>query len=216
MKNKSNRWLRLIIDCLIELKKHNVNVVFSKHPVYIKDEDIYTFGYWDDTNPKKPLLACQVTNDESEWVPIFAHEYCHFLQWREKCVEWKNANSISDKHMYKITHNKPIKKRYLEKQLNNLRDLELDCEKRTVRLFKKYKVPVKLKKYIAEANSYVHFYNYIKDYRKWYPKNNKPYKNELLAKACSGNFYSSYEKIPKKLKMAYERVYPVKEKSKLK
>lgn len=213
MRRKINRWLQLVADCLVDLSRNNVKTVFSHTMPYLKDENIYTRGYWDDTDVKNPTLACIITNNEEEWVSIFAHEYCHFCQWREEIPIWKESRSIKADTSNKILSNKPISLKELNYTLNVMRDIELDCEKRTVKLFKEYKVPINIKSYIKKANAYILFYNHIKTYRQWYPKNSSPYQTEQLLQLCSSRFYKSYDTIPPKLLNMFESLYPSKKKN---
>lgn len=215
MRPKINRWLQLVADCLVNLSKNNVKVIFTHTPAYIEEEKIYSAGYWDDSNNKQPVLACQVTSKEQDWVPIFAHEYCHFQQWVDQCDSWKAARHVKGDVMESILHNKPVSEKILNSSLDAVRDLELDCEKRTVQLFKYYKVPINVREYIKRANCYIHFYNHIKDYRKWYEQDNKPYQNSKLLLMSSSKFYKNYDDIPSKLKSVFKEIYPITKKSKL-
>ena len=211
MAKTKDKWMKMFLECLCDLATHDVDVFLSKRKyVTIKDENIKVKGFWNDTDSKDLKLACSVKGSYKKWMPIFIHEYCHFLQWKEKSRLWKQNRGLSASVMDKILHNEPISSDKINLYLNRSRDLELDCEKRTVAIFKKYKVPLNIKYYIQCANSYIHFYNHIKTYRSWYPLNNKPYSNKKLIEACSTRFYKSYKRIPPKLAMLFEKYYPSK------
>ena len=113
----------------------------------------------------------------------------------------------------KIFHNKPVTKEALERNLNICKNLELDCEKRTVALLKKYKIDIDIGEYIRNANVYIHFYNYMKQYRQWYTPNNVPYKIPALLNAASPTFYKNYDEIPEKLLKEYQKYFPPKKKN---
>jgi hypothetical protein len=214
MTTSNDNWLHFITDCITELCKYDVKIELSNSDnVYIQEENIRVNGYWDDSNENHLVFACAIGKPIKKWGPIFAHEYCHFLQWKDKDQLWYDYQSISVDENYKIYHNLPIEKDRLEFCLNTYRDVELDCEKRTVKLLKKYKVPVDITEYIRGANAYVHFYNYIKRYRKWYPPKKMPYACRALHRLASPTFEENYDEIPKHMVKAYERYYPVKRKS---
>jgi hypothetical protein len=204
-------------DCITDLSEHNVKIkLLRSKSVLIKEENIKVNGYWDDSAKEGPTLVCAVRKPLDKWVPIFIHEYCHFLQWKEKTPLWKENQDITAHDMELIIHNKPIDEETLTHSLNVARELELDCEKRVVKLLKKYKIPVSVEAYIQKANVYVHFYNYIKQFRQWYKTDNIPYNNKRIISAASTEFYSSYDEIPEKLFKAYRKHYPVHHKSNLK
>ncbi len=209
MTNRSNNWLKLIGYCLSELSKYDVKVIFTQQP-YIKmeSEGISVRGYWDDSNKQNVKLYCTISDNETDWVPIFAHEFNHFIQWKKKLKVWRNANNVYETDMYNIMHNKHISSRRLIRCLNTTRDLELDCEKRTVKLLCKYKVPINIKEYIRTANIYIHFYNYAKIYRSWFPNNNPPYDNYKIRRSTSTSFYPTYNSIPESLEKMFLKYYP--------
>jgi hypothetical protein len=208
MRRKTNKWLQLVADCLVHLSRNNVKIVFSHDMVYLPDENIYTRGYWDDDDIKNPTLACTITENEQDWVPIFAHEYCHFCQWIDESDIWVQNKKINVQDINKILNNEPISEKNLNNYLNALRDIELDCEKRTVKLFKEYKIPIDIREYIKRANAYVWFYNHIKTYRRWYPKNDSPYLNKKIIDVCSSRFHKCYDVIPEPLATIFEQAYP--------
>lgn len=209
MRLKVNRWLQLVGDCLVVLSKNNVRVTFTHHRIKVKEDNTHCTGYWDDSDPNDLQLKCMITNDDSEWVSTFAHEYCHFLQWKDKPKIWHDYNSkLNGDDLYKIYNNKPISRHKLETALNIVRELELDCEKRTVWLLQQYKIPIDIRSYIRKANAYILFHNHAKVYRKWYPLENSPYMNSKILQACSSRFYDNYEITPRKLAEAFLEQYP--------
>ncbi len=214
MSNINNTWYRLISDCIIELCKYDVKIIFSNHNhIITPNEGARVNGYWNDADEKHLTLACAIGKPIEIWGPIFAHEFCHFLQWKDKEKIWHDYASMSEKELFDIFHNKPISKERLEFCLNVSRDIELDCEKRTVKLFKKYKIPVDISDYIKGANVYIHFYNHIKQYRHWYPPKKMPYANQHIKEKASSVFYKDYTVIPPELEKLFNTHYPVKRKS---
>lgn len=212
----NDRWIRLVTDCITELCEYNVKIILSpEDTVFIDAENIKVGGYWDDTDENALIFACATGKPLEKWGPIFAHEFCHFLQWIAKEQIWHDFRTISVDDIYNIYNNKPITEERLLFCLNVCRDIELDCERRTVDLLKKYKIPIKISDYIRGANAYIHFYNHIKQYRRWYPPKKMPYARKGLLKASSPKFLKSYDSIPAKMAAAYKKYYPIKRKSNL-
>lgn len=211
-------YIKFLTDCLINLESNNVKVLLTKEPkVYVDFDKTYTKGFWDDaSDPKNPTLSCSVYGPEEDWISIFAHEYCHFLQWIDKPKVWYAYSRLNSDVLSDCINNKPIKHSKLEYYLNTTRDIELDCEKRTVKLLSEYKLPLDLKKYIKGANIYIFYHNYLKISRKWHGKEQiPPHENKHLLNIVDSKFYSNYNYIPNDLLVAFINYYPPVKKSNL-
>lgn len=206
---------KFIIDAIIDLQNSNATINFVKKKLlYIEDEGIKSSGYFQISN-KKPFLACAIGSDITEWLPVFVHEYCHFLQWKKGLKVWTQSEYITLDQIVKIQSNKSIKLDEMVRILGDLRNLELDCEKRTVEIIRKYRLPIDIKTYIKKANAYVFFYTHIQQYRQWASGPKSAYNNQEILENISSRFYSNYEVIPKKLKGLYDKYYPPVKKNKL-
>jgi len=205
-----NPYIQLITNCVTELSKCNIKILFTNKQYVLCDDGTSSLGYWDDQSSSGPVLACSTSRGPDIWVPIFAHEFCHFCQWRERSDIWHNAQRVKNEDLELILHNKPITKHKLEFCLNTLRDLEADCEKRTVKLLCKYKIPISISDYIKQANSYIYFYNQIKVHRAWYKKNEMPYVDTKIVKLCPDKFKRSYNITPPVIAAQLEKQYPSK------
>jgi hypothetical protein len=91
----------------------------------------------------------------------------------------------------------------IDKHISNCRDLELDNEKRSVSVIKKFKLNVDIDHYIKKANAYVQFYNYMKYSRRWCTPERSPYTNENIVLAMPSKFNMDYTKITEKIKQLF-------------
>jgi hypothetical protein len=91
----------------------------------------------------------------------------------------------------------------IKKHLAVSRDLELDNEKRAVKIIKKFGLDVDIEKYIKKANCYIHFYNRMLATRRWCKPDNSPYDNKRLIKMMPSNFRMNYQKLPKKIEQVF-------------
>lgn len=152
-------------------------------------------GYFDES---VPTLVCSMGRKDS--IEILVHEYCHLTQWKEQIPLWKKVGAsmtaIDDWLSGENVKN-------IEKHLANSRDLELDNEKRSVKLIKEFDLPINIDNYIRKANSYVHFYNYMLISRRWCSTNNSPYSNKRLIEAMSPKFNMNYKKLPKRIEKIF-------------
>lgn len=212
IRKEEQNWFKLFVDCLIELQKYKVNINLTKDKfIFLPEENnIHVKGYWNDSNSSQLTFGCAMGKTEpSAWMMTFAHEFCHFIQWREKTQEWINFNELDGNIASKIYTDEKLNQKQIDYYLNTMRDIEIDCEKRTVRLLDQYKIPYNKKEYIRSANVYIHFYNHIKVYRKWYSTKNVPYMMDSLKQVTSTRFYRNYDEIPDMLKKQFHIFFPV-------
>jgi hypothetical protein len=178
-----------------ECKKYGVKLLL-KHRERIKvGEKMWGSGYFDESGPTL-AVAC----GRPDWLSILVHEYCHLTQWVDQIKEWKKANTYdSCWYMEKWLVGESVKNPYFH--INNMRDIELDNEKRAVKLIKQHELDsiINLEKYIQGANAYVGYYNYMKTTRKWISSENSPYENKKLLKSMPTSFRMNHKKLSKKM-----------------
>jgi hypothetical protein len=80
----------------------------------------------------------------------------------------------------------------------------LDNEKRTVKLIKKWKLPIDLNDYIKKANAYIQFYNWMRYSKRWSSPGNAPYSNKAIYEAMPPNFRMNYKKMSDKYFKLYK------------
>jgi hypothetical protein len=160
MKNSILKFLELVQeDCL----KHGVEIVFHPNAEIKLSKNIDVSGYWND----EELKLCVAVYCE-QWLTVLAHEYGHFCQWKEnKFSDKATSQAYSDFDDW-IDKKKELSKNRLEKTCELIQACELDCEKRALKLIKKYKLYKNHKLYIQKANSYVLGYEAAKIKRKWF------------------------------------------------
>ena len=93
----------------------------------------------------------------------------------------------------------------IKKHLAVSRDLELDNERRTVKLINKWKLSIDVKDYVKKANSYVHFYNWMYYSRKWSSPGNSPYTNSDIQAVMSTRFNMKYDELTPRVYNAFAK-----------
>jgi hypothetical protein len=123
-------------------------------------------------------------NELSFWLGILVHESCHMDQHLEGSKLWVEldpylgaVDSWINDPAYKI--------RGKDLAFSKVVELELDCERRSLRKIKKYGLPIDTGKYIQGANSYLFAYGIAKKRRVWFQT---PYKKPHIC-----------DKMPKRL-----------------
>ena len=143
-----------------------------------------------------------VAGKSKDWLGVLAHEYAHLTQWQDKSTNIWNTGSTGVTHLDDWLGGKKI--RSIKKAIEQSRDLELDNEKRTVKLIKKWKLPIDLNDYIKKANAYLQFYNYMRISRRWSKPNNSPYSNKAIYEVMPPNFRMNYNKMAEKYLKLYK------------
>ena len=163
---------------------------------YVKISDsIKASGYFDES---VPTLVCSMKRKDS--IEILAHEYGHLTQWVDNIPLWKTVEySMPKLDAWLGGEEVPN----IEEHIANCRDLELDNEKRTINIIKKFKLPINLGNYRKKANSYVMFYNYMLISRRWCTPENSPYGNKRIISAMPNKFNMNYNKLPKRLEKIF-------------
>ena len=179
-----------------ECKKAKIKVELRNVRYLMLGQGMKCSGYFDEANRK---LVVAMNNPVS--VQVLVHEFGHFTQWRERTQIWKDAEWAM-MHIEEWLGGKT--KRNIEKWISLSRDLELDNEKRSVKLIKDFKLPINTKKYTRSANAYVLFYNWMLTSRKWCKPGNTPYSNKTVLKACSSKFNMRYDDLSAKVRKAFE------------
>ena len=137
---------------------------------------------------KLVLTSCVARPD---WLYILVHESCHVDQYLYAHDKMWLAKGNSYDQLDMWLHHK--KDRYIKQHLDNVRDLELDCEKRAAKKIKKYNLPIDVKEYVQRANAYIYFFTYLYHSRKWPSAKKSPYAQPAIWQKMPTHFKKSYE-----------------------
>lgn len=138
---------------------------------------------------------------------ILIHEYCHYLQWKEDRKYFlKLINNCAI--VFDWIDGKFFKKDIIDYAIMGVIELELDCERRSLEQIKKYKLDVDVEDYCKAANSYLLFYNIVRETRKWY--GDTPYTTSLNksmpSKLMDLEFYLDKDNITEKQHKQYLKI----------
>ena len=153
-------------------------------------------GYLDEES-KQLVVAMNAT----ESIGILVHEYCHMTQWLDGVKVWTDG-CIGLEKVEEWLSGKSV--RGIKSALAKSRDLELDNEKRSVVLIKKWGLDIDVDDYIRKANAYIMFYNYMYHSRKWSKPGNAPYSNSNITSKMSNKFNMRYNNMSERLIKLYK------------
>jgi hypothetical protein len=159
--------LKFFNDALVDMINSRVRVRFENTPYasyYHGKHAIQCEGWFDENVPE---FVCAMNKPTEQWLLTFGHEYAHFLQWREKDpVSIDSSPEVE--HLDRHLAGKKVSHKNLLKALKLIQLCELDCEKRMVALFKKYRIKLNYSRVIARSNAYVYFYGAVITFGSWY------------------------------------------------
>jgi hypothetical protein len=194
---KKRKFKKFLAFIKVECETHGVTLDFVDSD-YVESEDGIKYGGYFDAENK--VLVCTINHKESETLLI--HEYAHMTQWLDKIPLWTLATDsleVLDDWL------NGVDVLNIESHIKNIRDLELDNEKRTVELMIKWELGVNIDSYIKKSNAYIMFYNYLLISREWPQPENSPHSNKKIIKKMSNKFDMDYENMSPKLLKLFKR-----------
>ena len=183
-----------------------VDIFISKRKNLTLNEEIKCAGYFCLVKKDKeyePLLAVATGRGIKHWLPIFVHESCHMEQWMENHEFWKKSEKLDVIDEWVV--GKEFHWRTINASIKNSINLEVDCEKRTVKKIIEWNLPIKIEEYIQCSNAYIMFYNYLKKTRKWSDPDKSPYRNKRIFKHMPQKWMKNYHRLPKKIEELFDK-----------
>lgn len=161
-----------------------------------------TCSGWFDCDSKELVVAMR----HPDALGILVHEYAHITQWLDyldgKFPLWKTAStSIGKYNAWLDGESTPN----ISMHVARGRDLELDNERRSVRIIREWGLDsiIDVDDYIRKANSYIHFYNWMRKYRRWSSSNKAPYTTPSIIAHMSNKFNMKYDKLSPKIERLF-------------
>lgn len=201
--NIKSKEVKKFVDMVkLECFAHNVELKLNPVKYLRVTPNIRCAGYFTADSCKTFKRELSVAMNSSDWLHILVHEYAHLTQWAENIPLWKEADP-SVVALDEWLGGK--RKAHINYHIDIVKYLELDNEIRSAKLIKKWKLPIDVSDYIRRANSYIQYYNWIKESRKWLSGDNAPYANNRIVAAMSDKFNMKYDEMsPKIRKIFYE------------
>lgn len=181
-----------------ECKSHGVKLDLRKRSGYLRlNGNIKCSGYFDSENRQLVVAA-----KWEDWIDILVHEYAHLTQFVDQCVAWVEGANTTDE-IDRWLSGEEIES--IERHIVACRNLELDNEKRSVEIIKKFDLPIDVERYTKRANGYVYFYTWMLRTRRWSKPGNGPYSNETVIDAMPNEFQDDYENLPDYVVRVFEK-----------
>ncbi len=122
-----------------------------------------------------------IAGKSTKFMEVFVHEFAHFTQAVDKIPLWVEGSDVTRfwDWLAKEGSNDGIK---LWDDLIDVILVERDCELRSLKLIKKFDIPICVKDYTKSANLYLYYYHFCFLKRKWMNNYTEVYGSELISK----------------------------------
>ena len=163
-------------------------------------------GWFDGTIPK---LAYAKGHDN--WFPVALHEYNHMCQWQEKDpVFFSDTQAKADEYFWDwLNGTIMMVPRRAKMYCMSYIQLELNCERRSLKMITELGLPLDTERYAQTANAYVMFYHLVLKHRKWYEIEEEPYHYEEIVSAMPKDLHTlNYEEISDEMVTLFETHMP--------
>lgn len=148
--------------CIKDMISSGVTIEITRR----KNMSSHAHSYFTESNGVVPNFRVNYfKNDFNFYLPTFIHEYCHFLQWKNKSVYFTKGIKSTERYYKWLggeTEDVDIS------DLRNIQKMELDCDRRAIKIIKKNSINIDLQQYIQESNSYILAHNYVHESRKYF------------------------------------------------
>jgi len=198
MKQNDLDYIAATIDKAV---KSNITVLLpSKKFSRENGESSAIAGYFSDDD--RELLCCTKAPFK-HWFGTFVHESSHMDQFLENSKAWrrlerKGPGTLDACDMFFAwLEGDKLESDTLKWATERTRDMELDCEKRTVQKIKDWGLSLDIEDYIRSANSYVLFYNFVRKHRVWTRPGKGVYRSPKIRNLIPATFDINYSILPK-------------------
>lgn len=183
-------------------KRNGIELMLSPSKTVVITDTFSTdcSGYFDDQDK---VLAVACGKPFEDWIEILIHEYSHMQQWLtdDRWEKWTNA--CLDLWMW-LDKEKIMNNSQLKRVIDDMIELERDCEIRALSLIDKYNLPINKSRYKRKANLYLYSYRMMPELKK-FPTG--IYENKNLVMMCQPRMLKKYDKVPKTLADTIIRTY---------
>lgn len=197
-------------------EKENILCIFAPTShVQFHEEKSLVNGYFDDHHPTQGrVLAVGMGKPMELWLPVLVHESCHMDQCLEDSPVWKagkipdSSLDVCDMVFEWLERKRDFPPAEIDDYIRRTRNVERDCEMRTIKKIREFNLPIDPHHYARGANSYLFFYTAMKETRSWYKPGREPYNTEDILKLVPTEILDEpeYEVVPPDLMDAYRRL----------
>lgn len=146
-------------------------------------------GYFDSDDK---VLAVACGKPFEDWIEILIHEYAHMQQWLTD-DRWDKWTDACGNLWAWLDKEKIMNSTQLKSVIDDMIELERDCEERALEIMSKWKLKINKSQYKRKSNLYLYSYRLIPILKK-FPSG--IYDNKQILSMCPTRMSKKYEKVP--------------------
>lgn len=151
-------------------RQHGASAYFGRGAHVLYGGSLPCLGYFDEWYKGGPRYAVATGLPISKWLPIAVHEFSHLMQWIEGVPAWTDQSIAPSvcalDRLIEWTRGKELTGEELELLVRVAREVERDCEERTVKTITLHRLPIDPVRYAKQANAYIFYYTAMRKMRK--------------------------------------------------
>lgn len=141
----------------------------------------------------------KIAKKSTDFMSTLVHEYCHFLQYINNSKIYKKSDvaGLMIDEWFKGKNYSPEK---LKRAFFLVRAMERDCEKRAIKIIKKFNLQINSKMYAKKAHCYIYSHFMMEKTRKFYSYKKSPYHSPVVLRIMPSSMaVLSHKTIPPKI-----------------
>ena len=180
-----------------EMIDRKVSIILkNSNNIKFGDNENLCSGYFSGSDDQEDCEFCVAVGGE-QYESVFVHEYCHFLQWKNKSKIWTGLKTRDENDFWEwLDKKKKMSFKRAKRISSEIRDLEEDCERRSVKMIQKWDIDIDIEEYKQKANSYIFFYTLIPETQEWYAPGNPPYMMQEIMDLMPKTWINDYSVLP--------------------
>jgi len=187
-----------------ECRRYKVKFMLQ-HENEIKNQDegaLSCGGYFTDT-PAELAVATRISY--TDFLSTLVHEYSHMTQWIDNSPYYIGHRGFDSWDIIERWINgEEFKKNTVKRCINIVRNCELDCDRRAIKIIKKHRVSININTYCQKSSAYIYFHNFMKITRKWEYKDIPSNKHQIINKMPT-NLNGDYSRTPRKIMELFKK-----------
>jgi hypothetical protein len=177
----------------LHLAEYGMTLVFGRGKS-VNTDGFRCAGFF---NEDKKII--KIAKNTTNFMAVLVHEYCHFLQYinNSKIYEKSHeAGYIVDNWLKGKNYDPKVVKR----SFFIVRAMERDCEKRAIKIIKKFELNIDTKIYAKKAHCYIYSHFIMERKRKFDSYKKSPYSSQTVLKNMPSTMATlSHRSIPPKI-----------------
>lgn len=141
----------------------------------------------------------KIARKSTDFMCTLVHEYCHFLQYINNSKIYKKSD-IAGYIIDEWFRGKEYAPEKIKRAFFLVRAMERDCEKRAIKIIKKFNLQIDSKMYAKKAHCYIYSHFMMEKTRKFYSYKKSPYHSPVVLKIMPTSMaVLSHKTIPPKI-----------------